>query len=664
MAVNYFRGKVDALVWVGEDYSDARFGRDAELNLVSACYPECTDFISNSLLDEFEIDELLDSHGMPFFVSLLPVYSLDKEFIGAAYLTTKGLLFIPLNSGYCRFIDEQTYMLSYYKLYADISKTCRTIVELKEFTIEQGLKPILAFPTYSVDRGDCSVGDILLLNLRNKVSLSVNSSARDAIDSLRRVLPYVDNVRRVDDKVAILTSDGRNNSRLTTLQGLDFMESTFRQENPGFKNDTWRIEEPSREYRLICPDFRIKRIEVSNETGINKLLVYNLPAYDSVQIYTNSISSRDVTCYNCFGDVELIGRQRAEGKVSARFDGGDLGLISIESLARCDLKIDSCHVLNLYRVVSALCKVDKVRVVQCNTVRFGSDFAITDAAELSFLDVRMSRLTLKNVENVKIDVSQLEGTISQSEVVKLIDSNLGNTILDNNYAVMLHGCTSLTSVHCNKIENLFLGTTSATANMGIIAIDDVDSDEINICNLESDSGYTYTSLCSDLDYADVEPLCLDLTALAGKRHIKLHYTVYMTEHELADLVGTIDGLGRLNISIMIFFAEVFRYLDIKTNPGTTFDVILDVDSIENMCARLEVAVTGKDSQVERSKEGSVGYYWSKKLISIMPKFDEILEYDCSRNRKRANALSKVCKNNFSRLKAAGMQSLTIFRLGK
>ena len=417
MAVNYFRDKVDALVRVDVDYSDYRFGRDAELNLVSACYPEYTDFLSNSLLDEFDVDEILDSHGVPFYVPLLPVYSIDKEFIGAAYLTPRGLLFIPLNSGYCGFIDEQTYMLSYYKLYADIPKTCRTIVELKEFSIEQGLKPILAFPTYSVDKGDCSVGDILLLNLRNKVSLSINSSAQDAISSLRRVLPYVDNVRRIDNKAVILTSDGRNNSSLTALQGLAFMKSAFSQENPGFKNDMWRIDKPSQEYRLICPEFRIKQIEVSNETGTDKLLIFNLPAYDSVQIHTKSISSRNVTCYNCFGSVELIGRQKAKGKISARFDGGDLGLVNARYLESCNLKIGSCSVLNLYSMVSANCEVNKVESVRFDTVHFGSDFSLDNAISLSLYDATLPRLTSKNVRSVTIGVSKLSGIISCSESV-------------------------------------------------------------------------------------------------------------------------------------------------------------------------------------------------------------------------------------------------------
>lgn len=663
MAVNYFRGKVDALVWVGEDYSDARFGRDTGLNLVSECYPEYTDFLSNSLLDEFEADEILDSHGVPFYIPLLPVYSLDKEFIGAAYLTPRGLLFLPLNSGYCGFIDEQTYMLSYYKLYADIPKTCRIIVELKEFSIEPGLKPILAFPTYSVDKGDCSVGDILLLNLRNKVSLSINSSATDAISSLRRVLPYVDNVRRIDNKVVILTSDGRNNSNLTALQGLAFMKSAFSQENPGFKNDMWRIDEPSQEYRLICPEFRIKQIEVSNETGIDKLLIFNLPAYDSVQIHTKSTSFRDVTCYNCFGNVELIGRQKAQGKVHARFDGGDLSLVNAKYLAYCDLKVDSCRALNLYNVVSANCEVSAAGPVRFDTVRFDSDFSLADASSLSLFDTTMPRLTSKNVKNVNIGVSKLSGTISHSEFVKLGTDELGHITLDSNYAVMLHGCVIKDSIHCNKVENLFLGSTSATSNQGTIAIDDIDSDEIHICNLELTNGFAYSAFSTDLDYEEVSPLCLDLTS-ARKKHIKIHYTVYTTEHELADLCGVIDGSGNSLVPTTVFFAGVFRYLDIKTNPDTTFDIVLDVDCVENMHPRLELVVTGKDSQVEHAKDGSVGYYWSKKLISITSSFDEVLKSDCANLRRKGAVLSKICNDNFSRLKAAGMQSLTIFRLEK
>ena len=373
--------------------------------------------------DLLNLTTRFDISGQPWvvYVPMLPVYTLDNKFAGLAQITMTGLEMFPLTGQYYTSIDGYEYVLSDYKILVDeksLPYAENITYTLQDYTLADGSKPVIALPI-GVNRNCVRV---ILYNLANKRFLALDLDKQEDLDEFIDALPTIANAAPANGNDVIATVWLKDEPFLldNILGTADEREVWgLSMGKPLTSQSVIEIDEPSSEYRLICPQFKVNEIQVSAKTGTTKMNVYNLPSYNRLVVMSDA-DTKTVHFFNtCSGTVEIknivsLNSQLRRDELTLISDSINLIDLCIESFYSLDAKIPASSKLLLRNIDVVKLELNGGNEVNFTNVKCleSSKFAnvtdivlesMIDIDKCEFRDIKTLWLTYAAVNNTRFE---------------------------------------------------------------------------------------------------------------------------------------------------------------------------------------------------------------------------------------------------------------------
>lgn len=375
----------------------------------------CINQLGNSAYGLFS-----DPAGGISHTPFLPIYNLANEFLGLGRATVQGLVLFPMiTSSYYDVAEDCHNVLKDFRIYTDIAQgTMSNSTLVSSYTLGADVKPVLAIPG---DTCHLDINTLFLYNLESKkvLFLNVKDSDKDRTD-FEEALPFIQNVKCTSDSIEVLVSDepfSVNEAMGATEEKMFWELSGNASVN---KNGKLMISSPSEEYRLICPQFKVYSIVVSSGTGVNKLSVYNLPVYNTLNIMECSTPERKINLFDsCRGTVKFVHNLGTHDNCALDITStGSLVKLCLEYIKHCKLQLNECQTLIISRSEECSIKLNSAgKVTVKDTVLQGElhgdsfllyscsldDSTISDARSIQMEAVTLSNVIFSNVYSILCD---------------------------------------------------------------------------------------------------------------------------------------------------------------------------------------------------------------------------------------------------------------------
>ena len=512
----------------------------------------------------------------------VPVYNLSGEFISIGRVTMQGLVLFSLYHFYNE-INGNKVTLNHYKVYADVPRD--NIVDLflvEDYTVDDSLKPLIAIPCAMHPAN--SPYSLTLYNMRNKKVLSFRDMRdKDSVKEFEEAIPYIENIDvQGDDTIIFISDDTFSFDKVTgTTEERELWTLSY----PSVTKGNLTIDEPSAEYRLVCPSFDLDDFHVTEQTGAAKLHVYNLPSYNTLNVDADNSATRLIHLYDsCRGSIRLFNDIQGSAINTCNLTllaDGTLNSVFIKTAKTCDARLNVCNDV----VFNNICKL-RLSMTRANSLMFSaisdfSDAEIKDAGSVLFRDTDINNVTILDT---KADVAFTYCHFNNSKIDGAVNLDMlygahfdGVEIRNVHYLSLETGSYKDTTVYMN--DNAVLSMSALGTNPPSGTIDVVlESDVLNFCSLVTSTN-PYTSYNSNTFY---EPIVNKLGTLyeaesrfgvnvirSSFKTITLRYTIYLN---CVDLDILLRG-PRASLSLLVLH---FAMLDLKFPEGTTAKLELDV----------------------------------------------------------------------------------------
>lgn len=350
------------------------------------------------------------------FTPYFPVYTRDEEFLGVSCITKKGLAFFSYLDDECYAnLDNCIFVLRDYKMYADIEPgTMWEPVLLPRYQFSRQVKPIFAIPGNigHSDKITFCVKSVYLYNLTSDTVLELDlHNASDCAD-FEKALPFIDNVICTADSITIRISDDPFSvdevMGTTEERALWLMNNNSRELANGFLG----VHNPSKEYRLLCPSFRLRIFSVSEETGTDKLSIYNLPVCNELHVAESTSDKRKVHLLeSCKGSVVFShDTETFHNCVLDVTSDGSLAAFYSADIKECTYRLKSCHLLRIRNSKSCTTRVESVafaEIVNCglSQLELHGKYVSLSKCEISFS--KLSDVSCLKLRDCSVNITKL-----------------------------------------------------------------------------------------------------------------------------------------------------------------------------------------------------------------------------------------------------------------
>lgn len=594
----------------------------------------------------------------------LPVYNLSGTFIGLSRITVDGLMFLPLITTFVQ-IDDNPLTLGYYKIYTDMNASISNSrpFPLINFSLDSSLKPIIAIPGSITEQGlgdYLSVHSLTLYNLVNSRVLSLRDlQSEESTKILRDALPYIDNVTITGDRIEVRVSDGIFS--LDDVMGTTEERSLWVMNYPSVIDDkNLIIDEPSAEYRLVCPQFSLCNFRLSEGTGTAKLDIYNLPSCNELYVEGDDVLSRTVHLYHSScGSIAFCNGMRSvlaeQGELTILADDS-MGSVLVQHVNKCNIKCNSCSSLSLESVKSLNLSCNKIDRLRLSSV---DELSNIDLPNMSILSIhgqtKMTNATISGVEyGLLVYNSHLKSCIINHSPNTFFNKSTieGVKLYDTYYTSIKGGSFSTTTIYMDNTSMLSLGVICSSTASGTINIK-LNSNELNFCTANENGApfgmYVY-GLSDALKQGRPVDLTLDVHTSADELFIR--HTVYMHGDSLKEMLGS-EEIPAYKVSLL-FLVVYFSGVRILLPEGTTAKLILDVKPLSS-----DMALTMHLSRTLYS-EVPVEFQSSSMTFSSYDEFlSEFIE-ECAEIGYQPSPHAIIdAENVFKLFKMSGVTSITI-----